>query len=71
MRTGFLTSIDHIVTRDMIMKFEEYDELLRQPLEDIVSSYYELLESFDELEKVSDRLLFFALEDYLIHMKII
>ena len=72
MRTGFLTSIDHIITRDMIMKFEEYEEkLLRQPLEDIVSSYYELLESFDELEKVSDRLLFFALEDYLIHMKII
>ena len=71
MRTGFLTSIDHIVTRDMIMKFEEYDELLRQPLEDIVSSYYELLESFDELEKVSERLVFFALEDYLIHMKII
>ena len=50
------------------------DDLLRQPLEDSVSSYYELVSSFDELE---DAELFEVakvvevLEDYLIHMKII
>ena len=52
----------------------DIDEIMRQPLEDIVSSYYELVESFDELE---DAELFEVakvvevLEDYLIHMKII
>ena len=52
----------------------DIDEIMRQPLEDLVSLYYELVESFDELEdaelfevaKVVE-----ALEDYLIHMKII
>ena len=52
----------------------DIDEIMRQPLEDIVSSYYELVASFDELE---DAELFEVakvvevLEDYLIHMKII
>ena len=52
----------------------DIDEIMRQPLEDLVSLYYELVESFDELEdaelfelaKVVE-----VLEDYLIHMKII
>ena len=52
----------------------DIDEIMRQPLEDLVSLYYELVESFDELE---DAELFEVakvvevLEDYLIHMKII
>ena len=52
----------------------DIDEIMRQPLEDLVSLYYELVESFDELE---DSELFEVakvvevLEDYLIHMKII
>ena len=52
----------------------DIDEIMRQPLEDLVSLYYELVASFDELE---DAELFEVakvvevLEDYLIHMKII
>ena len=52
----------------------DIDEIMRQPLEDLVSLYYELVDSFDELE---DAELFEVakvvevLEDYLIHMKII
>ena len=52
----------------------DIDEIMRQPLEDLVSLYYELVESFDELE---DAELFEVakvvevLEDYLIHMNVI
>ncbi len=50
------------------------DEMLLEPIEDLVSLYYELIDSFDDLE---DAELFEAakvvevLEDYLIRLKIL
>jgi len=54
----------------------EIDLSLNQPLEDLMSSYYEYINSFEELEKAdlyeavsnSD---FIDVESYLIHMNVI
>ena len=58
------------------MKKNEIDLSLNQPLEDLMSSYYEYINSFEELEKadlyeaVSNRD-FHDVESYLIHMNVI